>query len=239
MAHNGDDAYALIKLSTGDTIDIFGNIGCDPGSAWTGGSNFTANNTLIRNSNIQVGVNSDPANPPCEFPTLGSEWTSLGIDDASNLGLHAGPPSTPYGYTWSNSSTDEDQSNLAAGTYTVTVLDVAGCTQTAEIIVSEPTALTIQCVKGANGDVDCNGGNDGFLSSSSTGGTAPYIRIWTNSNGDTVSTLAVASNLVAGTYTLTVTDANGCTGSCTETVNEPAALTLISNCNKHFMLWRK
>ncbi|MCB0774637.1 MAG: lamin tail domain-containing protein, partial [Flavobacteriales bacterium] len=85
---NGDDAIALYKVSTSSFVDIFGNIGCDPGSNWSSGSLSTENKTLVRNANICNGISVDPGNPPCSFPTLASEWTQYSEDDVSHLGSH-------------------------------------------------------------------------------------------------------------------------------------------------------
>ena len=88
--HNGDDAYDLFDGST--VLDVFGDIGCDPGSEWTAaGTNGTADNGYIRNGSVCTGV-SDPTGS-CgtgSFTTLSTEWTSLNsTTDFSNLGIHA------------------------------------------------------------------------------------------------------------------------------------------------------
>ncbi|MBP7450327.1 MAG: lamin tail domain-containing protein, partial [Flavobacteriales bacterium] len=84
---NGDDAIALWKVSTSSFVDIFGNIGCDPGTAWTATGISTLDRSLVRNTNICAGVTIDPATA-CPFPTLGSEWTNNAIDVVANLGSH-------------------------------------------------------------------------------------------------------------------------------------------------------
>ena len=81
---NGDDAVVLTKASA--ILDIFGNIGCDPGSQWSDG-NTTQNMTLVRNPDVFQGITTDPANTPCEFPTLASEWIGL-PSNATQLGSH-------------------------------------------------------------------------------------------------------------------------------------------------------
>ncbi|MGV3528253.1 MAG: T9SS type B sorting domain-containing protein, partial [Flavisolibacter sp.] len=113
----------------------------------------------------------------------------------------------PYTYQWSNGATTETASGLAAGTYTVVVTDVNGCSTTGSFTVGQntntitldPTIVPTTCVA-----------NNGSISIVADGGTAPYSYLW--SNGATTSSI---SNLVAGTYTVVVTDANGCqaTGS--------------------------
>lgn len=82
---NGNDAVVLKKGSA--NIDIFGNIGCDPGSGWTSGGLQTNDVTLIRKSSVFNGITTNP--PTCTFSTLSSEWDQYLIDDYSNLGNHS------------------------------------------------------------------------------------------------------------------------------------------------------
>ena len=88
----------------------------------------------------------------------------------------------------------------------------------------EPTLLTI-AASGTN--ASCNGVCDGTTSSVTAGGTAPYTYSWTGGAG----TNATASALCAGTYTVTVTDAEGCTATDSYTVTEPTLLTVAVNGN--------
>jgi parallel beta-helix repeat protein len=71
-------------------------------------------------------------------------------------------------------------------------------------------------------NVTCNGGNDGSAVVSATGGTAPYTYAWDANAGS--QTTATATGLAAGTYTVTATDANGCTGNLSVTITEPTAV---------------
>jgi uncharacterized repeat protein (TIGR01451 family) len=124
-------------------------------------------------------------------------------------------------YLWNTGATTSSISGLSANTYTVTITESATCKYVATYIVTEPTALTITCSKT---DASFNGNNNGAASVSASGGTAPYTYLW--GGGETTSSL---SNLVAGTYSVTVTDANGCTKTCSSVVNEPScALTAVS-----------
>ncbi len=108
-----------------------------------------------------------------------------------------------YTFMWTNGATTEDVNNLCAGQYTVTITDTNGCTGTQTISLTEPAALLVATsmtpVSGA-------GVNDGTATSTPSGGTPSYTYLW--SNGETTSTI---SNLAPGTYTVTVTDSNGCT----------------------------
>ncbi len=90
---NGDDAVALYKISTTSNVDIFGNIGNDPGSAWTSASNTTVDKTLVRKSTVTGGITVDPSGTG--FPTLESEWTQFAQNDVTNLGSHTFSGVTP------------------------------------------------------------------------------------------------------------------------------------------------
>ncbi|MGB3526885.1 MAG: lamin tail domain-containing protein, partial [Flavobacteriales bacterium] len=91
---NGDDALLLLNTTTGDTLDIIGTIGEDPGSAWSGsGGRSTANKTLVRRPDVTGGVT---ANPATGSPTLDSEWDVYAQDDVSFLGAHDFNTIDPY-----------------------------------------------------------------------------------------------------------------------------------------------
>ncbi|MBC7775470.1 MAG: SprB repeat-containing protein, partial [Phycisphaerae bacterium] len=132
----------------------------------------------------------------------------------------------PFTYIWGSGSTTQDISGLAPGTYCVTVADAHGCTavQCVNITQSPPPTPTV-CVT----NISCFGLNNGALDLSVSGGAAPYTTSW--SNGSTTQDL---SNLTAGTYTTTITDANGCTKTASATVTQPPALFLsatVTNAN--------
>jgi hypothetical protein len=127
-----------------------------------------------------------------------------------------------YTYTWSDGpSTAKDRTGLAAGTYTVTVMDAALCTVALPIIITEPTSgLSASTVVTP---VSCNGENNGIIDLTVSGGTSPYTYLW--SNGDTTQDI---TGLTPAIYTVTITDSKGCvlTPNVSAEVTQPAVLAL-------------
>ena len=128
---------------------------------------------------------------------------------------------TPYTYLWSTGENGPDELSLAAGTHTVTVTDANGCTDVTSVSITEPNQLIAASVVDSN--VSCNGFADGGATASATGGTSPYTYQWSNAG-----TTGSITGLIAGTYTVTVTDANGCTDQSSVTISEPVVLTAVS-----------
>ena len=84
LSFNGDDAVELYNTVTGESVDIIGQIGFDPGSAWGSGSTITVDNTLVRKSIVTSGDidGTDPFDPA-------AEWDGYGQDDVTHLGSHS------------------------------------------------------------------------------------------------------------------------------------------------------
>ena len=121
----------------------------------------------------------------------------------------------PYTFVWSNADTTEDISNLVAGIYTVTITDANNCSTTITDTITEPaTGLSLSSTQT---NVLCFGNNTGAIDLTPSGGTMPYTFVW--SNADTTEDI---SNLIAGVYTVTITDANNCSTTITDTITEPA-----------------
>ncbi len=127
----------------------------------------------------------------------------------------------PFTYNWSNGATTSVITGLTAGTYTVTVSNGA-CTATALIILKQPPAISVNIVKT---NVTCSGGHNGTATATASGGTSPYTFQW---NTSPVITTSSATGLGAGVYTVTVSDANGCTKTALVTITQPNPL--IINC---------
>ncbi len=158
----------------------------------------------------------------------GTNVSCNGASDGSiNLTATGGATCAAYSYAWSNGATTEDISGLTAGTYTVTVTDVNGCSTTSTFTLTQPAVLektnfsspTFAC--GYN--ISCNGGNNGAINLDVTGGAScvAYTYIWSDG-----ATTEDRTGLSAGFYSVTVTDANGCSFTDGITLTEPALLTV-------------
>ncbi len=117
-------------------------------------------------------------------------------------------------------------SQLCAGTYTVTATDANLCTATTSFTVTQPLAVVANVSNITN--VSCNGICDGTAQAGAVGGTPGYTFAITAPGVIDVNTGAITA-LCAGTYTVTVTDANNCTGTSTFTITEPNVLTITIN----------
>jgi hypothetical protein len=107
---------------------------------------------------------------------------------------------------------------LAAGTWTAYVTDINGCIDSTAVTIAQPDSLII--VLDSIDDVSCNGLSDGAITLHVTGGTTTYSYSW--SNGATTTSIA---GVTADTYSLTVTDANGCQTIFSDTVSEPDTIS--------------
>ena len=137
----------------------------------------------------------------------------------------------PYTYAWTGpsgfTSTSQDLSGLAPGSYSVTITDAYTCAVNfldQETII-EPSSVI--ATYDTHQDVLCNGDASGSIDINVSGGIAPYIYQWTNSSGTPVSTIQDPVGLPADTYSLVITDANGCIFSFADlaTISEPPPLT--------------
>jgi hypothetical protein len=130
----------------------------------------------------------------------------------------------PYSYLWSNSATTNSLSNVAAGTYTVQVTDANSCVQNGSFTILQPPILNgnFSAISNFNGtNISCFNGNNGSATITGTGGVGPYSYLWNNG-----TTLPIASNLVAGNYTVTTTDANLCSTIDTISLTQPSEIQL-------------
>jgi hypothetical protein len=134
-------------------------------------------------------------------------------------------------YLWSNGQTTATATGLNAGTHSVTVTENANCIAVASVTITEPAALVLTCTKV---NVTINNGTDGQASVTAAGGTTPYTYVW--SNGATTSSI---TGLTAGTYTVTLTDAKGCSDNCTSIITEPGCVLTVTTTATNVTCYQK
>jgi large repetitive protein len=128
----------------------------------------------------------------------------------------------PYTYLWNTNpfQTTAAVSGVCAGTYTVVATDANGCTTTNTVNITQPPTLSVSY--SSVNMVSCYNSCDGSATVTGGGGTPPYTYLWSPSNWTTPT----VTGLCAGTYTVTITDANGCTSLNMLTITQPPALTV-------------
>lgn len=187
----------------------------------TGGNGATANNLAAGGYMVTItDANQCVLNYFLNVPS--SAGPSVNINNFSNISCFGGNDGSatvtvtnatgPFTYQWSPSGGNgATASNLTAGNYTVAVTVSPGCTLTASVSLTEPpSALSVtKTVQ----PTSC-GNNNGSIILNASGGVIPYSYNWNPS----VSSSNSASGLSSGTYTITVTDANGCTALQTATI---------------------
>lgn len=210
---------------------------------WVGPGGTIANSEDI--SNIGIGTYSvtvtDAAGcsktqsitlsgPSLNLVLYESNITCHGANDGTAT-VTASGTHPPFTQVWSGpngfSSTNSAIANLALGLYQVTVTDANGCSLTQSVLITEPAPLSLNLespINSCSHHISCNGDNDGTITTTITGGTAPYSYTWTGPNNYN-SALVNPYDLVAGTYIATITDLNGCTISQSITLTEPPAIT--------------
>lgn len=145
-----------------------------------------------------------------------------GTDGSVTANVTGGAP--PYTYQWSGGLPAVDSiGGLGIGTYSVTVFDSEGCQATATATITQPVSNTVVT---STTPVSC-GGNDGSATATPSGGTAPYFYAWSTTPISQTGQTAVS--LGAGTYTVTVTDFQGCSVTATATVTQSTTLVVTVN----------
>lgn len=138
-----------------------------------------------------------------------------------SISLNMSGGTAPYTYAWSTNATGSSISSLSFGNYQVTLSDANSCAQVFNFTVNNIGGPSVQL---AVDSISCNAAMDGQIAVESSGGTAPYTLTWSNAQqGDTLK------NLGAGTYSLSVSDANGCSTSQNITLMDPPAIHVLSN----------
>jgi gliding motility-associated-like protein len=140
-------------------------------------------------------------------------------DGIGFVSVSGGTPN--YSYAWNDpaSQTSDTASNLPVGNFRVVVTDANGCVDSNTISINAPPPIEVLQIQGTN--PLCNGGNNGRAVVLAGGGTPGYTYAWNDPNNQTTAT---ANGLTAGTFTVTITDAVGCTLDTSITLIDPPAI---------------
>lgn len=264
--YNGDDAIYLVKNSTGDTLDIIGEIGIDPGNFWTVGTGSTQNYTLVRNVSVNQGTTS--------WATSQTQWSVFPIDMIDSLGAHTMTPcggctpttfnqtitacnsyTSPSGtYTWTTSGIYNDTIFDAGGCDSMYVIDltvnssiVTNIQDSACVSYTSPSGNYVWTTTGIYNDTifSTTGGCDSLFVVDLTINTGIFFNITTSSCGDYTSPSGTYTWTTSGIYNDTIfSTTGGCDSIYTVdlTINQPTFSTFaVEGCNSYLspsgVLW--
>ncbi len=147
--------------------------------------------------------------------------TKCGLDNGSITVNVLSGGLAPYQYSINGAiaQISNQFDSLAAANYSIVTTDANGCTSTATVVV--PNSTNSVSVSVTATDITCNGLANGSAAATAAGGNGVLSYLWSNAN-----TTTSIQSLVAGTYTVTVTDADGCAAFASATVTEPSELTI-------------
>ncbi|MFK7936235.1 MAG: gliding motility-associated C-terminal domain-containing protein [Saprospiraceae bacterium] len=164
-------------------------------------------------------------NEPSEFIATATEIQAVSCFSESDGQIEVTANKNIQTIQWSTGDATATVANLAAGTYEVTITDLNDCSAVSSVVVTEPDApLAVSIQIGAA--ITCNGVADGSLRVNATGPAEQLTYQWSNG-----STTSVADLLPAGDYSVTITNANGCTAMASTTLTEPTELTASVSAN--------
>lgn len=212
LSHNGDDALALVKGVGNTFVDIFGNIGNDPGTAWIATPASTLDQVLRRKSTVQAGITTNPGGTGSgAFATLGTEWDNFIDTDISGFGTHT---STCVPVT-ACSISSVTVGNFSSCNDNGTPLNASDDYFTADVTVNYTS-------KPSFGTLNLSGDNIGGPSSTGVGliGASTY----------TFTGVQFASDGGAISITATFSDDPACTLANLNAGTAPASCSVVPNC---------
>lgn len=230
----GRDGSAKLKYSGGTGTIALDWGGSQPGSVTASGRDSISLGSLPPGTYSPNFIDVNGCRTSCSFtirePVCNLQANLLtqapACQGATNGQVIAVPTAgvAPYRFQWSNGGPNNDTlSNVGAGTYQVTITDAINCSLVLDTVLQEPTALAFTCQTIRN--VITVNGNEGIARLSFSGGTAPYfIRIQgpvssTRTEGNSGS--VDLTGLATGTYTVNISDINGCQLDCSFSISEP------------------
>jgi len=214
------------------TVSVTGGVSGPYTFTWSGGVTGTTGSTFSTQNGLSAGTYSCivSAGNGCSTTVSGIQITqpnvllanpsvtNISCNGGSNGAISVSPSggTAGYGYRWSNGNTTSSISGLNANLYSVTVTDAHVCTIVSQTTLTQPTVLSTSGSSASS--VSCNGGSNGTATVSASGGTPPY-----NCTG-------TRTGLTAGTYNFIVTDSHGCTATTSAvTITQPSAVAASSS----------
>jgi subtilisin-like proprotein convertase family protein len=198
---NGNDGCITLEVTGNNPIILWNN-----GATTSQICNLTAGaySVTITDGSCVNTLNIQVQQPLAFSSAVQIKNVSCNGNTDAYINLQTFGGSLPHSYRWNNGSQSQSLSNIRAGNYTVTVMDINGCSNIiGPIAISEPAALIDRVTEWI--PVSCHGLFDGKIGISPSGGVQPYSYLWSNgANGN------LLSNLAAGNYQVTVTDLNQC-----------------------------
>lgn len=209
--NTGGSANLSFLWSNGDTTeDLSGLAGGTYTLTVTESNGTTATVSATINEPTAIVATSSLTDPNCPNS----------LDGAIDISVSGG--ANAYTFAWSNGEVTEDLSNLAGGSYSVTITDTTGCELVDSYQLNTPSGFAVALDSAVS--PLCNGDANGTIDVSVMGGVAPITYLWSNT-----ATTEDLSALAAGTYALTVTDGNGCTDTLSAVLQDPAILSASSS----------
>jgi len=210
-ATGGTGPYQYLWLPTGGTTSQAQNL-----SAGT----YTVRVTDSRGCSVSGQANVVNSNGLSSSVSNKTDVSCYGGSDGS-AAVIASNGNQPYSYSWSPSGgTLASASGLSAAIYTVTITDNLGCINIQQVNILEPSELLVSA---GSSPVTCFGGSNGTAAAIVSGGTGPYQYHWSPAGGVSSS----ASNLIAGNYSVLVTDDHACTVSRSVVVDQSSPIQII------------
>jgi gliding motility-associated-like protein len=195
-----------------------------PGGASTGTVNGLGTGTytvnIIDGNGCVSSASGTVGDSPVNF-SISSTLVSCGGGNNGTATAIATPTSPQVTYQWSNGQTTQTAVGLVAGSYTCTISAGAGCSDILTVNVTEIPPLQVTITNQTN--VTCNSASNGTATVNSSLGTAPYTYNWSESTNITNA----VTDLPAGSNSVIVTDANGCTVTLNFNLTEPNPLSII------------
>ncbi|MFK8006663.1 MAG: HYR domain-containing protein [Saprospiraceae bacterium] len=192
------------------------------GSIMNGGTSLNPNVNSGGTYQLTVFNNDNGCISTSEVVVTETPGLEIALENSSNVncfGNNNGAASIEvsggngtYTYEWSNGASQASIENLTAGTYNVMVTDQDNCTATYSVVIDEPLELSSNTNTSNESSFQ---GNNGSATANPSGGAMGYSYLWSNGSTD-----ATISNLAPGTYSVVITDANGCTTEETVTIEE-------------------